>query len=410
VGTASEELRKRLTQAGRALARGDAIMALGLVGRSEDGGSLALRGIAYAQMGELTLGRRELSRAARALRGVSRARVRAALAEVALADGDALRAREAAGAAGDELERLGDHRNAALQRLVVARAHVLLGELVSAERVVASVMAAADDAKLPPELLAVAALAQAEIAVRSVKAEAARAALVRARHALETSPHELLARAVVALEAGLTQPIAKLLHRGAARDADLFGIEDASRGHVMLVDGCRRVVVAGKATLRFSRRPVLFALLLVLARSWPQPTTREALVREGFEARRIDDSHRARLRVEMGRLRTMLSGIAEPVATKGGFELRSVREVVCLLPPEDEAARISLLLGDGASWSARMLAEHAGVSARTVQRALASLVERGLAVRHGTGTKARYARPGTPIASRMLLLGLLPAP
>ncbi len=83
--------------------------------------------------------------------------------------------------------------------------------------------------------------------------------------------------------------------------------------------------------------------------------------------------------------------------------------MVVLLPPtEDDAARVGFLLADGASWSAQGLAEHAGVSRRTAQRTLGALVASGGAVRTGQGKQVRYARPGGAIASRMLLLGLLP--
>nr|WP_276600403.1 MULTISPECIES: HTH domain-containing protein [unclassified Nannocystis] len=100
---------------------------------------------------------------------------------------------------------------------------------------------------------------------------------------------------------------------------------------------------------------------------------------------------------------------AAPVASEDGYVLASERDVAVLLPPtDDEAARLGLLLGDGAAWSAQALAEHAGVSRRTAQRALQLLVERGVVVRTGKGKDVRYTRPGAPIASRMLLLGLVP--
>jgi hypothetical protein len=129
-----------------------------------------------------------------------------------------------------------------------------------------------------------------------------------------------------------------------------------------------------------------------------------------FDIRRVNASHRMRLRVEIGRLRKIMDGLAaEPVATVDGYALSSRRDVVVLLPrSDDETARVALLLGDGAAWSARGLAEHAGVSKSTAQRALAALVERGGAVRTGKGKDVRYTRPGTPIASRMLLLSLVP--
>ena len=193
-------------------------------------------------------------------------------------------------------------------------------------------------------------------------------------------------------------------------EADLFAVEDASRGQVLLVDACRRIAVGGRVTIPLSRRPVLYALLLALARAWPAGVDRDELALKAFDARRVNESHRSRLRVEVGRLRKLMDGVAaEPTASKDGYRLESRRDVVVLLPlSEDEAARIGLLLGDGASWSARGLAEHAGVSRRTAQRALGGLVESGAVLRSGKGKHVRYARRGGPIASRMLLLGLVP--
>jgi tetratricopeptide (TPR) repeat protein len=396
-----------LLDAARALASGEPLRALGLVGREESAHGLTLRGIAYAQLGDLELARRSLERAASIAKDPRiRARARAALAEIALNIGDPAPASRAAKASAEELARLGDTRNAALQRLVLARAEVLLGRLTEARRVVEDVLAT----KLPPDLRAIASLAQAEIAIRAVATTDARTALARARHFLDEAPNPLLARALVALEQELSLPVARLQRGGVLREADLFAIEDASRGELLLVDACRRLARAGRVTIPLARRPVLFALLIALARAWPAPVPRDDLAASAFDARRVNASHRARLRVEIGRLRKIMDGLAaEPVPAADGYMLSSKRDVVVLLPAsDDDAARIALLLGDGASWSARGLAEHAGVSKRTAQRALGALVASGGAIRTGKGKDVRYTRPGTPIASRMLLLGLVP--
>ncbi|MBX3202407.1 MAG: HTH domain-containing protein [Labilithrix sp.] len=398
-----------LLDAGRALQRGEPLRALGLVGRVESALGLTLRGIAYAQMGDLELAKSALERAvALADDPRARARARAGLVEIALSAGDPAPAARAARESADELARLGDTRNAVMQRLVLARAEVLLGRLDEARRVVDEVLSA----ELTPDLLAVASLAQAETAIRAGATSSARAALARARRALEGAPNQLLARALVALEAELSRPVARLSRRGVLQEADLFAIEEFSRGGQLLVDACRRVAIGGRATIPLSRRPVLFELLLLLARAWPASVPRDELAARAFDARRVNASHRARLRVELGRLRKVLDGLgAEPVATADGYVLSSTREVVVLLPPsDDEAVRVALLLGDGAAWSAQGLAEHAGVSRRTAQRALRALVASGAAIRTGQGKDVRYRRPGTPIASRMLLLGLVPKP
>jgi len=396
-----------LTSAARALAAGDGLAALSLVGRAPGPVALALRGIAYAQLGDLELAREALARALDATDDARlAARARAALVEIAFADGDPARAATAARTSADELARLGDARNAAMQRLVLARAEVLLGRLGEARRVVGDVLAG----PLPPDVRAVGSLAEAEIATRGLAATDAAAALARVRRALEAAPNPLLAREVAAREAELSAPVARLEEGGVARDADLFAIEAAGRGDRFLVDACRRLVIAGRARVPLARRPVLFALLVELARAAPGSVARDALAARAFEARRINASHRGRLRVEIGRLRKVLDGLgAEPVATADGYALASRRPVAVLVPrDQDDASRVAILLGDGAAWSAQRVAESAGISKRTTQRALAELVDSGRAVRTGRGRNVRYARPGAPIASRMLLLGLVP--
>ncbi|AKF03003.1 hypothetical protein [Sandaracinus amylolyticus] len=397
-----------LGEAARALARGDALHALGIAGRDESALGLTLRGIAYAQLGDLELARGALEDASeRSTDAHTTSRARAALAEIALASGDPARAAREAIACASALEALGDPRNAAMQRLVLARAEVLRGRLPEARGVVEDVLSR----EQPADLRAVASLAQAEIAMRALAASESRDALGRARAALDVAPHELLSRALVSLERELSAPVARVVRDGVSSDADLFAIEELSRGEVLLIDGCRRVAIGARLIVRLGRRPVLFALLLELARAWPGGIGRDELAARAFDVRRVNPSHRARLRVEVGRLRKAMLGLAaEPVATKEGYALVSQREVVVLSPHDDgEGARIALLLGDGASWSAREVATHTRLSIRTVQRALASLVESGRAIRTGRGARVRYARPGTPIASRMLLLGLLPA-
>ncbi len=137
---------------------------------------------------------------------------------------------------------------------------------------------------------------------------------------------------------------------------------------------------------------------------------RDTLIQRVFGARRINDSQRARLRVEIGRLRSELADLgARPEATKHGYALRSERPValLTLLSDDDASARLTMLLGGGAAWTAQGLAEHAGASKRTVQRALATRIASGHVEKHGR--EVRDLRPGTPVASRLLLLGLLPA-
>ena len=53
-------------------------------------------------------------------------------------------------------------------------------------------------------------------------------------------------------------------------------------------------------------RPVLFALARALGEAWPGDVPRATLLARAFGAKFADESHRARLRVEIGRLRAML--------------------------------------------------------------------------------------------------------
>jgi tetratricopeptide (TPR) repeat protein len=399
-----------MRDAGEALGRGDPLRALNLVGTLDDALALTLRGIAYAQIGDLDLARSSLDRALDT-NGTERIRAtaRAALAEITLNTGDPTMAGAAAKASAIELERLGDFRNAAMQRLTLARAEVLLGRLGEARRAIAKVLAREH---LEPDLIALASLAEAEVAIRSTLAFTARDALHRARRALQAAPNPLLARALVVLEQELSRPIARLAERGSVRAIDMFEMEEASNGNILLIDTCRKLVVAGRVTIHLSRRPILFSLLTALGRAWPAAAPRDDLAAHAFESKTINASHRSRLRVEMGRLRKMMDGLdAEPVATDTGYVLEASREVAMLLPPSDaDDDHVALLLGDGALWSAQGLAEHAGISKRTAQRALSALVEKNVVTRTGRGRDLRYFRPGTPIASRMLLLGLVPKP
>src|SRR5215813_3889609 len=103
-----------------------------------------------------------------------------------------------------------------------------------------------------------------------------------------------------------------------------------------------------------ARRPVLFALARALGEAWPGDVPRDALVERAFGSRLADESHRARLRVEVGRLRAVLRTLADVRATNRGFALvpRRAREVVVLARlVDDEHASVLAFLADGESWS-----------------------------------------------------------
>jgi DNA-binding transcriptional ArsR family regulator len=166
---------------------------------------------------------------------------------------------------------------------------------------------------------------------------------------------------------------------------------------------------AGKA-VSLARRPVLFALARALGEAWPGDVARETLLARGFGAKDADESHRARLRVEIGRLRAVLRTLADVGATRRGFALspRRARPVVVLVwPAEEEHAAVLALLADGESWSSSALAVALGTSQRTVQRALDTLAAAGKAQSFGRGRARRWVSPPVPGFATTLLL---PAP
>jgi hypothetical protein len=155
---------------------------------------------------------------------------------------------------------------------------------------------------------------------------------------------------------------------------------------------------------------VLFALARALGEAWPGDVPRDTLVARAFGAKRADESHRARLRVEVGRLRRLLRTLADVSATQRGFRLapRRARRVVVLARPVDgEHAAVTALLADGESWSSSALALALGTSQRTVQRALDALAAAGRVQSFGRGRARRWLTPPVPGFTTTLLL---PAP
>jgi DNA-binding transcriptional ArsR family regulator len=155
---------------------------------------------------------------------------------------------------------------------------------------------------------------------------------------------------------------------------------------------------------------VFFAFGRALGVAWPGDVPRDVLLARAFGARIADESHRARLRVDVGRLRRMLRALAGVRATKRGFALapRRAREVVVLAPPVDgERAAVLAFLADGESWSSSALALALGTSQRTVQRALDSLAADGKVQPLGRGRARRWMTPPVPGFTTTLLL---PAP
>jgi len=387
-----------LTAAARALASGDPLAALSRVALREDPPALALRGIAMAQLGELPRARKLLRRAARSFGPkelLARARCAVAEAEIALAARDLTFSPRTIEAAQRTLERHGDAANAAHARLIAVRRLLLVGRVEEAARA----LDGRDWSKAPPMIAACAELALADIALRLVRAGAAREALDRALAAAQRAGIPMLAREVEHARRALDAPAARLIERGAERLVSLAGVQDALASDSLIIDACRRAVRCAGKTIVLSKRPVLFALARGLAEAWPADAARDALIERAFGARKPNASHRARLRVELGRLRRELRAFAEIVATPDGFALRARADkpVLVLAPPLDEVDTTLLaLLADGTAWSTSALALAHGSSQRTVQRALSALEAQGRVRTLGRARARRWL--ATPLA------------
>jgi len=398
-----------ITAAARALAAGDPLGALKRVALREDAPALALRGIAMAQLGDLARAKTLLRRAARAFgprEAVARARCVVAEAEVALVSRDLGWPARALDAARATLEEHGDRVNAAFARYLEVRRLLLIGRIDEAERALAQL----DPAPFSPALKTAHELVVAGIAMRRLRTEAARAALARAERAARDARIPALTAEVESAVRVLSTPAARLLASGGERVLLLGEVEALLASNAFVVDACRHVVRDGSKVVSLARRPVLFALARALGEAWPGDVPRDTLVARAFGWKVADESHRARLRVEVGRLRRVLRTLADVSATKRGFALapRRAREVVVLARPvEEEHAAVLAFLADGESWSSSALALALGASQRTVQRALDSLAAAGKVQWFGRGRARRWMTPPVPGFTTILLL---PAP
>ena len=362
-------------------------------------------------MGEYSRARELLRRAARrfgAREKLARARCVVAEAEVALAMRDLRGSPGALATATAALEARGDRANALHARLIAVRRLLLLGRLDEA----AAALARLDARFLPPPLLAVAELAAAEVALRSLRTAAAQAALARAHDAARRARVPALLAEVAEARAALERPAARRLDAGREQPLRLHEVEALLASGALVVDACRRGLRAGATWRPLARRPVLFTLARALAEAWPGDVDRRALIERAFEARHQDETHRARLRVEIGRLRKLAAPLARIEASERGFVLapRSGRAVVVLAPPvEGEGASLLALLADGEAWSTSALALALGVSQRSVQRALVALEVAGKVRSIGRARAQRWLAP--PLAGftpNLLLPATLP--
>jgi hypothetical protein len=398
-----------ITAAARALAAGDPLGALKRVALRDDAPGLALRGIAMAQLGDHVRAKALLRSAARAFgpkEAVARARCVVAEAEIALVSRDLGWPAKALDAARVTLEQHGDRVNAAHARYLEVRRLLLIGRLDEAERKLAEL----DPAPFPPASRAAHELVVAGIAMRRLRTKAARAALARAEHAARYAHIPALMAEVESASLVLNTPAARLMASGQERLLLLEEIEALFASNAFVVDACRHVVRDESKVVSLAKRPVLFALARALGEAWPGDVPRDTLIARAFGLKLADESHRARLRVEVGRLRSVLRTLADVGATKRGFALtpRRAREVVVLARlVEEKHAAVLAFLADGESWSSSALALALGTSQRSVQRALDSLAAAGKVRSFGRGRARRWMTP--PVAGFATTL-LLPAP
>jgi hypothetical protein len=265
---------------------------------------------------------------------------------------------------------------------------------------------------LTPALKTVHELVTAGIAMRRLRTKAARDALARAAEAAHQARIPALTAEVDAASLVLNTPAARMVAGGEQRLLMLEDVEAMLASNALVVDGCRLVVRHAGTVVSLARRPVLFGLARALGEAWPADVPRDALLARVFGARLVDESHRARLRVEVGRLRRVLRAVAGVSATTRGFALapRGARKVVVLARPaelDEGHAAVLAFLADGESWSSSALAVALGASQRSVQRALESFAAAGKVQSYGRGRARRWMTPPVPGFTTTLLL---PAP
>jgi hypothetical protein len=398
-----------ITAAARALASGDPLGALKRVALRNDAPALALRGIAMAQLGDLGRAKTLLRSAARAFgpkEALARARCVVAEAEIALVSRDLGQNPKVLETARATLEAHGDRVNAAHARYIAIRRLLLIGQLDEAERMLADLAVP----PLSPASKTVHELVLAGIAVRRLRTREARAALARAKSAARRAAIPALTAEVEIASRVLATPAARLIAPGIQRQLLLGEVEVLLASNALVVDACRHAVRQKGRIVSLAKRPVLFALLRGLAEAWPADVPRDALIARAFRLKLADESHRARLRVEVARLRTLLRTLADVRATKRGFALVpcSANKVLVLARlVEEKHAVVLALLADGESWSSSALALALAASQRTVQRALDSLAAAGKVQSFGHGRTRRWMTPPAPGFTTTLLL---PAP
>lgn len=391
--------------AARALRSGDPLGALKHIALRDDGPALALRGIAMAQLGDFSKARLLLRRAARKFgphESVERARCATAEAEVALASRDLSWPTRGLEEARRTFESSSDTHNRLYAALLQIRRLLLLGRVAEATMAYDTL----DLRAAPAMLRARGELVAFELSLRKGHAAPARAAVLRARTAAKRAALIALSAEVDRAEHTLNLPVARLVSGAQKQALTLAEVEVLLTSQCLIVDACRRSARLQHQETRLARRPVLFALLRHLAEAWPGHSSRDSLCQSVFGVRRMNDSHRARLRVEVGRLRKALRPFAEVHPTQDGFALAPDAErVVILAPPiEGPGGGVLALLAEGDPWSASAIALVLGTSPRTTQRTLGMLERAGQIRSVGSGRTRRWVAPPLSGFATTLLL------
>ena len=395
-----------IAAAARSLATGNPLHALNLIALSNEAPALALRGIAIAQLGDLDQARVLLRRAGNAFGpqdGISRVRCVVAEAEIAFVSRDLGWPVKALAEACAILEAHGDFLNAAHARHLEARRYLIMGRLEDAEKSLGVV----DPLLLHPPRRAAHEMIVAGIAMRRLRTAEARAAFSRAMEAATRSGIAALRVEVDRAVRLLNIPVARQITFGEARPVLLEEVESLTRSGAFIVDSCRRVVRFGRVVVPLATRPVLFSIARILAEAWPLDVSREELIRHAFQAKAVNEAHRARLRVEVGRLRKLLKAMADVRSTQQGFAIRpkgGAKVNVLAWPVDEDHAEVLAFLADGESWSTSSLALVLGVSQRTVQRSLEALATADRVQCFGRGRARRWTTSALPGFTTILLL------
>ncbi|MFO1390041.1 hypothetical protein [Cellvibrio sp.] len=395
-----------ITSAALALARGDFFGALNRVALREDAPALALRGIAMAQLGDLERAKLLLRKAARGFgtkEPVSKARCIVAEMEIALALRDLDGSADQLKFAQKILHAHDDFINAAYAQHLQTRLLLLFGKLDEAETLTNSL----DVSLFSPAFNAAHQLVVAGIAIRRLQIGKTRAAIARAQEAATRAQIPSLFAEIHKASQILEAPAARVKSQQGEQLLLLEDVETLFASNAIIVDACRYVIRHQSTIISLASRPVLFNLLLALGEAWPQDVSRDQLIKIAFRHKQVDESLRARLRVEIGRLRAEIAALADIKATPQGFALvpHTKQDVIVLNQPiAEKHPEIIAMLADGEAWSSSALALVLGISQRTVQRALESLASLGKVQSFGKGQARRWITSPLPGVTTILLL------